>query len=206
LADERLRIARELHDVVGYSFATIKVQAGVALHLVDDVPEALGDALRAIDSASKEALSELRAILGMLRSDSDRHTPAPGLDLLDGLAARMTAAGVQTRVVVTGNARSLPPAVDLAAFRVAQESLSNVLQHEGATTAVVGLAYGADHITIEIENQKGQMLLGEPHGSGHGIKGMRERIGRLGGHFEARPRPEGGFRVFARLQLSPRSS
>jgi signal transduction histidine kinase len=204
LAEERQRIARELHDVVSYSLATIKVQAGVALHVADDVPDAVGDALRAIDSASKEALSELRGILGLLRSDEGVPALAPGVDLLDSLATSMTAVGVRTLVVVSGDVRSLPPAVNVAAFRVAQESLTNVLKHEGATTAVVTLAYEADCFTIEIENDEGTVLLHRPQGSGHGIAGMRERISELGGDFDAGPRPGGGFRVFARLPLSLR--
>jgi signal transduction histidine kinase len=206
IAEERLRIARELHDVVSYSFATIKVQAGAALRQVDDVPEPLGDALRAIDAASKEALSEIRAILGLLRSEGALRALAPGVDLLDSLAASMTAAGVQTRVLVSGDVRSLPPAVDLAAFRIVQESLSNVLQHEGATSAVVRLTYESECIELEIENDEGTGLFFQPQGSGHGIAGMRERVAEFGGQFEVGRRPEGGFRVFARLLLLPRAS
>jgi signal transduction histidine kinase len=207
VAEERLRIARELHDVVSYSFATIKVQAGAALHLADEVPEALGEALRAIDSASKEALAEIRAILGALRSgDGAVRTVAPGVGLIDDLAASMTAAGVRTHVAICGDVRSLPPAVDLAAFRIVQESLSNVLQHEGSTTAVVRLTYEEDCITVETENSEGKALIRESHGSGHGIAGMRERVAELGGQFEAGRRPGGGFRVFARLLLFPRLS
>jgi signal transduction histidine kinase len=209
LQAERLRIARELHDVIASSFATIKVHTGVALHLMDGSAEPLGDALRAIDSASKEALGELRAILGMLRSAGGFSPPTPDLDRLDDLAARMTAAGVRTLLIITGDIRSLPPAVDLAAFRIAQESLSNALQHEGPTSAVVRLTYEADCLEVEVENDEGAhaaVHLARPHGSGHGIAGMRERVIALGGDFEVGARPEGGFRVFARLPLFPRSS
>jgi signal transduction histidine kinase len=209
LQAERLRIARELHDVVASGFATIKVHTGVALHLMDGAPAQLVDTLHAIDSASKDALAELRGILGMLRGadDTSSHASAPGVDRLEDLAASMTAAGVQTRLVVTGEVRSLPPAVSLAAFRIAQESLSNVLQHEGATSAVVTLAYEVDCITIEVENDESEHLRVDPsYGSGHGIAGMRERVAAFGGDFEVGLRPEGGFRVFARLLLLPRSS
>jgi signal transduction histidine kinase len=208
LAEERLRIARELHDVVSYSFATIKVHAGVALHLMDDAPEAIGEAVRAIDVASKEALSELRAILGMLRSSDgpDLHELRAGVDLLDGLAASMSASGVCTDVEVTGDVRPLPPTVDATAFRIARESLSNVLQHQGPTSAVVTVGYEADCVTVEVVSEAGDPLFAASHGSGHGIAGMRERVAEFGGQLEAGLRPDGGFRVFARLLLFPRSS
>jgi len=202
-SEERQRIARELHDVVAYSFATIKVHAGVALHLLDDGPPALVEALQAIDASSKEALAELREILGQLRSAdaADSRSSVPGVDGLEGLAAMMTAAGVRTRLVVTGAPRSLPPAVDLTAFRVAQESLSNVLRHAGSTSAVVTLAYEPDCISVRVENEQGERRNVVPGGSGRGIGGMRERVAALGGRFEAAARPDGGFRVEGRLPL-----
>jgi signal transduction histidine kinase len=208
VAEERLRIARDLHDVVSYSFATIKVHAGVALHLMDDAPEAIGQAVRAIDVASKEALTELRAILGMLRSSDgpDLRALTAGVDLLDGLAASMTASSVRTRVQVTGDVRPLPPNLDATAFRIAQESLSNVLQHQGPTSAVVKVGYEADCVTVEVVSEAGDPLFAASHGSGHGINGMRERVAEFGGELEAGSRPDGGFRVFARLLLFPRSS
>jgi signal transduction histidine kinase len=207
-ADERLRIARELHDVVAFSFATIKVHAGVALHVLNDGPEQLVGALQAIDAASKEALGELREILGMLRGADDARTSGPGVDRLDALATSMTAAGLPTHVIVTGNARPLPPAVDLAVFRIAQESLSNVLRHAGPASAIVTLAYENDCVTITVENDEGEQQAGLHQlprgGSGHGIVGMRERVTSLGGRLEAALRPQGGFRVSARLPLFAR--
>jgi signal transduction histidine kinase len=205
LQAERLRIARELHDVIASSFSTIKVHTGVALHLMDGAPEQLVHLVHAIDSASKEALDELREILGMLRG-GDARAAAPGVDRLDGLVARMTAAGLRTRLVVSGEIRSLPGAVSLTVFRVAQESLSNALQHEGATSAVVTLVYELDGVTIEVENDKSEHPVDPCSGSGHGIAGMRERVQAVGGDVEVGSRPEGGFRVFARLPLFPRSS
>jgi signal transduction histidine kinase len=201
--EERLRIARELHDVVAYSFATIKVQAGVALHLLDGEPAALAEALQAIDSASKEALGEVRQILGQLRcaDDVEPHSTAPGVEELERLAATMTAAGVETQLVVTGTARPLPPAVDLTAFRVAQESLSNVLRHAGSTSAVVTLAYEADCISVRVENEEGEQRDMGQRGSGHGLVGMRERVAEVGGRLDAGPRSSGGFCVSARLPL-----
>jgi signal transduction histidine kinase len=204
--EERLRIARELHDVVAYSFATIKVQAGVALHLLEDGSAPLMEALLAIDTASKEALGELREILGQLRGvDGAASRPsACGVDGLQALAATTTSAGVPTRVVVKGAPRSLPPAVDHTAFRVAQESLSNVLRHAGRASAVVTLAYEPDCVTVEVVNDEGKQPDGESRGSGHGIAGMRERVAELGGELEAGCRLDGGFRVRARLPLFAR--
>jgi len=204
--EERLRIARELHDVVAYGFATIKVQAGVALHLLDGGPTALAEALQAIDSASREALDEVRQILGQLRCADgvEQHSAAPGVEGLERLAATMTAAGVRTQLVVTGAARPLPPAVDLTAFRVAQESLSNVLRHAGSTSAAVTLAYEADCISLRVENEEGEQRDLGQRGSGRGIVGMSERVAEVGGQLEAGPRPSGGYCVSARLPLFAR--
>jgi signal transduction histidine kinase len=204
-SEERLRIARELHDVVAYSFATMKVQAGVALHLLDDGPAPLVEALRAIDTASKEALGELRTVLGQLRGvdGADPRGSAPGVAGLDGLAATITAAGVQTEVVVIGAPRSLPPTVDLTAFRIVQESLSNVLRHAGSTSAVVTLAYEPD-VSVVVENAEGLKHYSNPRRSGHGLAGMRERVAEVGGTLKAGPGPSGGFRVYAHLPLFPR--
>jgi signal transduction histidine kinase len=206
-SEERLRIARELHDVVAYSFAAIKVQVGVALHLLDDGPEPLVDALKGIDSASKDALGELREILGLLRGGDDAGpgTTAPRVDDLQGLAATMTAAGLQTRIVFTGGVRTLPPAVDLTAFRIVQESLANALRHAGPTAAVVTIAFESGSVTVQVENEGGaQPDLLEARGSSRGIIGMRERVEKLGGSLEVGWRPGGGFRVNAHLPLFPR--
>jgi signal transduction histidine kinase len=182
------------------------VQAAVALHLLDDGPAPLVEALQAIDTASKGALGELREILGQLRGidGAGSRASVPGVAGLEDLAATMTSAGVQTRVVVTGAVRSLPPAVDLTAFRIAQESLSNVLRHAGSTSAVVTLAYEPDCVTLEVTNDEGSQRAGGSYGSGHGIVGMRERVAELGGGLEAGWRPDGGFRVRASLPLFAR--
>lgn len=209
VSEERLRIARELHDVVASSFATISVQAGVAVHVLEEQPAQAVEAVKAIKSASKEALCELRAILGMLRTDDDEAQPAaPGLERLDALAARTTAAGVTTRVRLLGQPRQLPAVVDLTAFRIVQESLANVLRHAGAASAIVTIGYERDGLTVEVEDNG----CGETHsncapseGSGNGIIGMCERVVAIGGEFEAKPRPDGGFRVRARLPVLGRS-
>jgi signal transduction histidine kinase len=205
--EERLRIARELHDVVAYSFAAIKVQTGVALHLLDGASAAIVEPLQAIDAATKQALDELRQILGQLRS-TDAVAPlgtAPGVEELGGLAATMSAAGVQTQVIFYGERRSLPPAVDFTLFRIAQESLSNVLRHAGSTSAVVTLVYESDCIVLQVENEPGEHLQTPEPGSGYGIAGMQERASAIGGRLEVGPRSSGGFRVKARLPLLPRS-
>jgi signal transduction histidine kinase len=206
VSEERVRIARELHDVVAYSFATISVQAGVAAHVLEEQPEQAAEALAAIKSASKEALGELRVILGMLRCVDAVESPlsAPGLARLDALAASTTASGVPTHARVEGRPRQLPSAVDLAAFRIVQESLANILRHAGPASAVVTIRYERDGLTVEVEDDGGGTAGGNcapSEGSGHGIAGMGERARALGGEFEAGPRPHGGFRVRARLPV-----
>jgi signal transduction histidine kinase len=206
---ERLRIARELHDVVAFSFATISVRAGVALHLADGRPDAAAEALRAIAAISVEASRELRAILGVLRRPAGAgDAPVQGVAGLDTLAATTTGAGLPTRVVVSGQARSLPPAVDRAAYRIVQEALTNALRHAGPASAVVTLAYEPGRLAIEVlddgrgpERSDGEL---EP-GSGHGIAGMRERALALGGELDAGSSLLGGFRVRASLPIGVQS-
>jgi signal transduction histidine kinase len=209
VTEERLRIARELHDVVASSFATINVQAGVAVHVLEEQPAQAVEALKAIKSSSKEALSELRAILGMLRTDDDEAQPfAPGLERVDALATRTTAAGVTTQVRLVGQPRPLPAVVDLTAFRIVQESLANVIRHAGAASAVVTISYERDGLTIEVEDDgclDARSDRGPSEGSGNGIAGMGERAFAIGGELEAGPRPEGGFRVRARLPVLGRA-
>ena len=210
VSEERLRLARELHDVVASSFATISVQAGVAVHVLEEQPTQAMEALKAIKSSSKEALGELRAILGMLRTadEDEAHSSAPGLGRLDALAARTTAAGVTTELRLVGRRRPLPAVVDLTAFRIVQESLTNVLRHAGAASAVVTIGYERDGLTVEVEDDGWGNTRSnrEPsEGSGNGIAGMRERVLAIGGEFEAELLPECGFRVRARLPVLGRS-
>jgi signal transduction histidine kinase len=206
---ERLRIARELHDVVAFSFATIRVQAGVAVHVADDRPDTPAQALRAIMAISDEALREVRTILGLLRRPAGTGD-APFHDVagLDALAATTTGAGLPTRVVVSGPARSLPPAVGRAAYRIVQEALTNALRHAGPASAVVSLRYEPDRIVVEVRDDgRGRAARAgevEP-GSGHGIAGMRERALALGGELEAGSSRLGGFRVSASLPVGVQS-
>jgi signal transduction histidine kinase len=201
---ERLRIARELHDVVAHTMATINVQAGVAAHVIADQPDKAAEALTAIKVASRDGLRELRTILNVLRQadEADPTEPAPRLAQLDALIDGTTRAGLPTTLVVQGSPRSLPPTTDLAAYRIIQESLTNALRHAGPTRATISLTWGQDDITIEVlDGGRGSQAGGAPPGVGHGITGMRERAGAVGGSVDAAPRPDGGFRVHARLPV-----
>ena len=198
--EERLRIARELHDVLAHNISLINVQSGVALHLIDQQPAQARTALRAINEASAEALGEVRSALSALRGDGEQPPRAPtaGLDRIDELVARASAGGVEVSLDVNGVRRALPASVDLAAFRIVQESLTNVVRHAGATAANVHLTYGQNELTVQIDDDgKG----GGADDGGSGIVGMRERAVALGGALEAGPGPDGGFRVRALLPI-----
>ena len=205
LAEERLRIARELHDTVAHSMATITVQAGSALHVLSPAHDgAVREALVSIRETSKSALGEMRAVLGQLREGAGAGAlaaPAPeglGLGRLPELRAAVTAAGSPVRVSVEGEPGPLPPAVDHAAYRILQESLTNVLRHAvSGTEAEVSLRYAPDSVTITVANDG--CGPGGPPGTGNGLRGMRERATAAGGELEAGPRPEGGFLVTAKL-------
>jgi signal transduction histidine kinase len=201
---ERLRIARELHDVVAHTMATINVQAGVAAHVLADRPEQAAQALQVIKSSSKQGLRELRSILTVLRAvDADEPTaPTPGLSQLDSLVGNTERAGLPTTVRITGRPVSVPAAADLAAYRIVQESLTNALRHAGQATATVLLDYGDDRLTIDIADTGTGSDAPPAEGSGHGLIGMRERAGALGGTLHAGPDPSGGYRVHACLPLA----
>jgi len=201
---ERLRIARELHDVVAHTMATINVQAGVAAHVIDRQPDQAAHALEVIKQASKEGLRELRGILNVLRQadELDERSPAPRLAQLDVLVENATRAGLPTSVTVHGQARTLTPTVDLTAYRIVQESLTNALRYAGPTTARVTLSYTDADLHVEVLDGGRGRADRTPEGAGHGIAGMRERAEAVGGTLIAGPGPEGGFRVHARLPLS----
>jgi len=198
---ERLRIARELHDVVAHTIATINVQAGVAAHVIDRQPEAAAHALATIKETSREALRELRNIVGVLRAagEDDPRGPAPGLAQLDALIATAGQAGLPVRLEITGEQRPLPATVETAAYRIVQESLTNVMRHAGRASAAVKLDYELRDLAIEVSDN-GRGIPGAT-GGGHGIAGMRERASALRGELEAAPRADGGFRVRARLPI-----
>ena len=200
--EERLRIARDLHDVLAHSISVINVQAGVGLALLDSDPEQARAALTTIRNAGKEALGEVRHVLAALRApDGAPRSPAPGLDRLPELTGQAGAAGLTVTAETAGRSVPVPPGVDLAAFRIVQEALTNVVRHSGSRTARVRLGYAAGELTVEVDDQ-GPARESGPLCGGNGLAGMRERAAALGGTLEAGPRPSGGFRVRARLPFT----
>jgi signal transduction histidine kinase len=202
ISEERLRIAHELHDVLGHHLSLINIQAGVGLHLRDRDPEAAWAALDTIKRTSAEALREVQAMLHTLRPGDEAapRAPAPGLDRLDEL---IVGAGLPVRSRIVGVARPVPPEVDRAAFRIVQETLTNVRRHAGAAaTAAVTIEYRPEELVIEVDDDGGgQTPLVVPAQVGNGINGMRERAKALGGLLSAGPLAQGGWRVRAQLPL-----
>jgi len=243
--EERLRIARELHDVVAHSMSVIAVQAGYGQYVIDDNPADARDALGAIQATSRDALEEMRRMLGVLRQQDAspgpargappptagppptadpslagmpepraeaRATaagaplaPAPGLADLDRLIQRTHGAGVQVSLERSGRVRAVPAGVDLSAYRIIQEALTNVVRHAGGgARCAVSVGYGDEALDIRVTDDGGQSLVLTPAaviGTGHGIIGMRERANLCGGEFSAGPLPDGGFQVTATLPL-----
>ncbi|MEP9381204.1 sensor histidine kinase [Nocardioides sp. KR10-350] len=193
--EERLRIARDLHDSLTHSISVIKVQAGVAVHLAEKRGEEVPPALRAISEASSEAARELRATLSVLRDGTGPNRG--GLTEVDGLAAAARESGVAVRLQVAGEERPLPDAVDHTAYRIVQEALTNVCRHAAPGPATVDVEYAPDALVVRVDND-GPVLADRPT-PGWGLIGMRERVTELGGRLEAGPRPTGGFSVRAEL-------
>lgn len=207
---ERLRIAREVHDTVAHAIAIINVQSGVTAHVLDKQPERARDALVAIERTSARALQEMRTILGVLRDDADgARAPQPGLGQVADLAASARDSGLDVRIDLTLPAEPLPSAVESAAYRILQESITNVIRHVGPTRVTLSMAHDADELEVRVvdDGRSGDALPAyEPGGTpeaGRGILGMRERCQLLGGDLTARSRPEGGFEVVAQLPLAP---
>jgi signal transduction histidine kinase len=200
--EERLRIARELHDSLTHSISVIQVQAGVAEHLARKRGEQVPPALQAIQEAGADAARELRATLSVLRSTED----GDGSDLgqLDSLVARARAAGLPVTVTVAGTERPLPVDVERAAYRIVQEALTNVSRHAGPAQASVCLQYTPEALTIQVDND-GTADGARPAAPGLGLIGMRERVSALGGRLHAGPQDGGGFRVRAELPARPPS-
>ena len=195
--EERLRMARELHDVVAHTIAGLNVQASVASDLMDDDPEQAKAALRTIRAQSREAIAELRATVGVLRGDGAPHAPAPGLAALESLVRTTTSAGVDVAVEVDGPVRPLPNAIDLTAYRIVQESLTNVVRHARASAARVLVRFEPGEVVVQVSDD-GAGANGRD-AAGHGLLGMRERAAALGGTLAAGPAPGGGFTVRASL-------
>ena len=205
VTEERLAIARELHDVVAHTVALINVQAGVAAHVFDSNPTAARAALGHVRDATHATLNELRAMVGVLRERADGSVPLEptrGLDGLDDLVARVQRAGLEVTLQRRGQAHALPPHVDLAAYRIFQEALTNVLSHNGPSRVDVELDYGTRELALRVTNEAGPLQAPSRPSSGHGITGMRERAAAIGGSLEAGPRPGGGFEVRATLPLN----
>jgi signal transduction histidine kinase len=202
-SEERLRIARELHDALGHHLSLINVQSGVALHLNDGLSDQARSSLAAIKQASKEGLIELRSVLDILRADDEQapRSPTSTLARLDDLVSQAAAAGLEIRAETAGTVRPLPFGTDVAAFRIVQEALTNVTRHARGATAIVRVSYGEHDLTVQIDDDGRGDTAQIEAGTGKGIVGMRERVGALGGRLEAGPRPGGGFRVRARLPL-----
>jgi signal transduction histidine kinase len=220
VAEERLRIARELHDVVAHSMSVIAVQAGYGQYVIDSRPGDAREALGAIQATSRDALEEMRRMLGVLRQQDTASgagranraplAPAPGLADLDRLIRRTRGAGVQVSLERSGQVRAVPAGVDLSAYRIIQEALTNVVKHAGGgACCTVSLSYGEKVLNVRVSDDGGLSLslvltpAGVPPtaGVGHGIIGMRERANLCGGMFSAGPLPDGGFQVTATLPL-----
>ncbi len=211
LLEERQRIARELHDVVAHHMSVIAIQAEAAPYKTANQPPELIESLAEIRASALSGLNELRRVLGVLRSDQPDTTPQPGLDDLDGLLNSAQGGGVTVTTSITGTPRSLPAGVNLSAYRIVQEALSNAMRHAPGSAVQVRLYYGEDVLVIEIRNNGGTPArrgTGEQpsrdwlgNGGGHGIIGMRERAAMLGGHLEAGPTANHEFLVTAALPL-----
>ncbi|MFD5297498.1 sensor histidine kinase [Streptomyces mutabilis] len=214
--EERSRIARELHDVVAHHMSVISIQAQVAPHLVKDPPDELKENLAGIRENALEALTELRRVLGVLRSehpetgealdahgepgtDAAPHAPQPTLDRIDALVDNTRAAGLTVTVEISGRRRPLPPGVELSAYRIVQEALSNVLRHAPGARAWVHLTHLPTGVRVEVVNSPPVRQAPPSQGAGHGLLGMRERVAMLGGTLTAHSLPDGGYQVSAFL-------
>jgi signal transduction histidine kinase len=218
VADERLRIARELHDVVAHSMSLIAVQAGVGAHLIHDDPKAAERALDVIADTSREALAQTRSVIGLLRSGDDAQPSVPGLAALEPLVQGVRDAGLPVTLAVTGDVRQVPAAVDLAAYRIVQEALTNAVRHAPGRPVTVRLARDGDALNVEVDDRLSDAsgvdgaefapaaagsagTAGSGGSSGFGLVGLRERAAAVGGSFAAGPTTAGGFRVSARLPI-----
>ncbi len=201
VAEERLRIARELHDIVAHSMSVIAVKAGIANHVAEQRPDEARAALRVIEATSRGSLTEMRHLLGVLRSevDSPALTPAPGPAGIPDLVARARSAGAEVSAELD-DASGLPEGIGLSVYRIVQEALTNVVRHAGPAACTVTVAVSEETVRVEVTNDGGQAEQGP---GGHGLVGMRERVAVYGGTFEAGPRARGGWRVRAVLPVTP---
>jgi signal transduction histidine kinase len=202
IAGEQARIARELHDIVAHSVSLMVVQAGAARRLLPGSPDRAARALQTVEVSGRQALTELRQLLGVLNEPDDEAAlaPQPGLAQLDGLVQRLRDTGLKIDLRIEGRQRHLPPGLELTAYRVIQEALTNALKHAGGAPATVLVAFADDHLAVEVRNARGAAAP-DSGGGGRGLAGMRQRLAIYGGELEAGPEPDGGFAVRVRLPL-----
>ncbi len=201
VAEEQARIARELHDLIAHNVSVMVVQAAAGRDVFESRPERALEALRAVEATGRGALAELRRLLGAIRNgDQPDYAPQPGLDRLDELIAQMRATGLHVELAVEGERQPLPTAIELAAFRIVQEALTNTLKHAHATRVEIVVRHGDAALDVEIRDD-GRAGGSNGTAAGHGLIGMRERVNVFGGSLAAGPAPGGGFSVAARLPL-----
>jgi signal transduction histidine kinase len=206
---ERARIARELHDVVTHNVGVMVIQAGAARKIMDAAPDQAREALLAVETGGRAAMTELRHVMGLLTMDSDGPdtaatadlTPQPGLNRLEALVSGVRQAGMPVELTVAGQRRPVPPGVELAAYRVVQEALTNTVKHASGATADVVVDYTADHLRVEVTDTGGSPSASVSSGDGRGLIGLRERLALYGGTLQTGPRPRGGYRVKALIPL-----
>ena len=201
VAAERARIARELHDVIAHSVSVMTVQAGAARLLLGEDPDRAREPLASVEYTGRQALADMRRLLGILRSGEEpaELAPQPGMGDVAALIDHVRSAGLPAELTIEGEPKPLTPGVDLAAYRIVQEALTNALKHADAAHAHVGIRYGRETLAIAVTNDGQRPENGRP---GHGLVGMRERVTLYGGTFEAGPGPDGGYAVRAELPLS----
>jgi signal transduction histidine kinase len=197
VAEEQARIARELHDVIAHNLSVMVVQAAAANDVFEARPDRARDALRRVEATGRTALAELRQLLGNVRANGADFAPQPGLDRLEELVREVRDAGLEVVVAIEGTPRPLPPALDLSAYRIVQEALTNTLKHAHASRAEIAVRYLDEALDVEVRDDGS----GDGGGSGHGLIGMRERVVAFGGSLAAGPAEDGGFAVAASFPL-----
>jgi signal transduction histidine kinase len=206
VVEERARIARELHDVIAHHVSMIVVQAGAERRVLGDANASTREVLQTVEQIGRSALTEMRRLLGMLRGDaSEPLTPQPGLADLSTLVSQLREAGLHVELQVDGERRELPVGIELSAYRIVQEALTNALKHAGDARATVHVRYGADSLELEVSDdgaRPGAVRTGGRNARGHGLVGMRERVALYGGRFDAGHNPAGGFVVRAKLPVA----
>ncbi|MER7670834.1 sensor histidine kinase [Kitasatospora sp. NPDC096128] len=210
---ERARIARELHDVVTHNVSMMTIQAGAARKILDTAPDKAREAMAAVEAGGRAAMTELRQVMGLLTIDSETGgdpaadadlSPQPGLGRLDALVEGVRRAGLPVELTVRGQRRPVPPGVELAAYRVVQEALTNTVKHAGGADAAVTVEYGPDHLRVDVTDTGGRPTGAAATGNGRGLLGLRERLAVYGGTLHTGPRPRGGYRVTASIPLESR--